>query len=505
VQKLAQQFAGVGIAPPKPVAQKTLQFNTPNKGSHEVRVVLGELRVNPMVSDGDGYNQDASAFENIKSNSKISSSQELSACQLSLKDDCTEMISAISDVVDTIDPSNVPAQDLITLSPSEESCPQLLGHNLDGFMEIAGFKDNLIWKQDCVEESGNETCAVETVMPNDKISHETEDTGIEHAQDKETQVIEHPFESSMQTLDSKELVSNSIHEESDENPEGLADENALRVVQLSSIECNMVELVPCIDGFVDDAPGGVRNHVLETATLERIDFVQELAFAKEFNSSIQTAPDDTAYDAAVDDDVNQQIQQEILVLEVSAVEDYQTQAVHVCNDERSQAVTVTEMSMQMQEHVMAQKPETSPETSNILGSSILVSTEHEEFCKLAPEPAPSLHDPLEVSTPERFSAICLQVSKKRESSPVEDHLKLVVKSTVLQYCTEVQEENFALHAKIESLEAQILKHNKQLAVTNAQLSACATKEQINQLQDLLIEAASHRHAHNASCKGCTIC
>jgi hypothetical protein len=193
------------------------------------------------------------------------------------------------------------------------------------------------------------------------------------------------------------------------------------------------------------------------------------------------------------------------VLDVSAVEDFQTQAVHAGNDERSQAITVTEMSMQMQEHVMAQKPETSPETSNILGSSILVSTEHEESCKLAPEPAPSLHDPLEVSTSERFSAICLQVSKKRESSPVEDHLKLVVKSTVLQYCTEVQEENFALHAKIESLEAQILKHNKQLAVTNAQLSACATKEQITQLQDLLIEAASHRHAHNASCKGCTIC
>jgi peptidoglycan hydrolase CwlO-like protein len=105
---------------------------------------------------------------------------------------------------------------------------------------------------------------------------------------------------------------------------------------------------------------------------------------------------------------------------------------------------------------------------------------------------------------------------------MEEHLKQVVKTSVVNFCSEVQEENQYLSEKVDMLEKQVEKFamlekeladtQKQLDRTTSQLNDCATKQQMMELlsqhavmQELLREQLALREQGKASCRGCTIC
>ena len=116
----------------------------------------------------------------------------------------------------------------------------------------------------------------------------------------------------------------------------------------------------------------------------------------------------------------------------------------------------------------------------------------------------------------------VSLPKKRNSSPMEEHLKQVVKTSVVDFCSEVQEENIYLSEKVEKLEKHVEKFSMlekelaetkmQLARTTSQLNDCATRQQMSDLlsqhaatQELLREQIALRDQGQASCRGCTIC
>jgi hypothetical protein len=209
------------------------------------------------------------------------------------------------------------------------------------------------------------------------------------------------------------------------------------------------------------------------------------------------------------------------VAEVSQAEE--EPQVEMGADARSQAITVTETSLQQQAEVVQEvtadevfKAETSggvdlgTESDDFDASPIL--PEDQETGARIPQreisPVPDFFaDPLaQASANDRQS---LDVAPpRRNSSPMEDHLKQVVKSTVVGYCSEVEEQNALLYQKVDVLEKQLAqtekllaKNEKQLAKTSEQLEECATKVQMDQL----LEALAARDARQSSCQGCTIC
>ncbi len=131
-------------------------------------------------------------------------------------------------------------------------------------------------------------------------------------------------------------------------------------------------------------------------------------------------------------------------------------------------------------------------------------------------------DHLEQASETRHSPSLVSVPNRRNSSPMEEHLKQVVKTSVVNFCSEVQEENQYLSEKVDMLEKQVEKFamlekeladtQKQLDRTTSQLNDCATKQQMMELlsqhavmQELLREQLALREQGKASCRGCTIC
>jgi len=493
VQKLAQQFTGMGIAPPKAPAQKTLEFGTPCKGkSKEKRVALGELHTNTLAVAGESLVRDISSSKSPSSDGEMVAAtmdllqtdsvehveetleqqnakdtvaetphDETTASELKeLEHDCAEMVSDITAAIVSIDTGDDSEQrrESSDSAVSSSSIPQLLGHGFDGYYEHG---------IDVVEE----------ISPDVGVVTAVDDVEISLPIDMEI---------------SKEPARIDIATTKERNSAIAMKE------QPTEIEKNTLE-----------ATGNLVNEINESEV--------ELSI-NDCNSTVCTIPDadteDAVYAAAVDEssETSQSTEQVLSALEEVAVVTAPTapeeEAFEVGADARSQAVTVTEFSMQQQENIM----EEAVETSHILESSIALSAaEQHHTDMLARDQSPIPQDPLLQASSVRMSIDSASKSR-RNSSPMEDHLKLVVKSTIVGYCSEVQEENLILKGqidkqaeKIDKLQHQIATTNKQLAITNSQLSAMATKEQINELQELLREAASARDQSSSSCRGCTIC
>jgi hypothetical protein len=146
----------------------------------------------------------------------------------------------------------------------------------------------------------------------------------------------------------------------------------------------------------------------------------------------------------------------------------------------------------------------------------------DEFLREAsPVPVDPVDPQVQVSGIVRSPSI-VAVPSRRNSSPMEEHLKPVVKTSVVDFCSEVQEENLYLSEKVDMLKKQVERFamlekeladtQKQLDRTTSQLNDCATKQQMMELlsqhavtQELLREQLALREQGQASCRGCTIC
>jgi hypothetical protein len=643
VQKLAKIYANVGIAPPKPQVQKALQFGTPSKGmdASEPRTVLGELPNNQQYKAADDHSgskcvdtsnkivegvcsDELGEMNTVEVNlagneavNPIASHAEYNCALNSLEDEipsdaicaddkivvdapstadveqnCTELMGDLAAALESVDVTeNGPK----VCEHPDVGAPRLLGHNFDAY--VPGFDHD--------EDAPSVTSQPEEILPMGK--------GLED------------IEISLQTDHPAWDELCSVEQDGTAKDQHPSDElcNAAQgeAVQEHAVEPQMHHA---------DEMSGVDSGSLAQSG-EGIEDVQapeqeQAVEHSDMNSTVETSPDclvneDERYDAALDNTTVFEPVEEV-IQEISSTEQAQQPepAIELGADARSQAVTVTDMSMEQQgqvfleftdktvvddieEHTALEHAadefirEASPvpvdpvdprvqasgivcnpsqvavpsrrnsspmeehlkqvmkasvvdfcsevqeenlylsekveilekqvEKSAMLEEELAVDMEEQTALDHAPavfvrEASPVPVDPQVQASETVHSPSQVAVPSRRNSSPMEEHLKQVVKSSVVDFCSEVQEENLYLSEKVDMLKKQVEKFamlekeladtQKQLNRTTSQLNDCATKQQMMELlsqhavtQELLREQLALREQGQASCRGCTIC
>ena len=515
VQKLAKQFGNIGIAPPKPPAQKALHFGTPSKAAEgadpQTRVALGELPTNHQIKAAD-----SKAAEDDHSFATCVDTSHVEGKRSSVGEIPADLCLDASTHVDADDAQSARAEPVVgalATAPAEETCaevlgdlvaavesveiadrelpeqsnekaPRLLGHNFDAYVAAFDHDDDAPTDGKSGEETAPISSALEDVeicVPSDAASGDEEvgaaNEQTEKQETDEVSTVEMPQAGQGSGEDSDSLAqSGEVIEEGTTDPEA-----GLVIEQREAIE---------------------QSHM---------------------NSSVGTAPnsdaiEDADYDAALDDDVASESVHAVLPEVAWTAEAQQPEpSVEVGADARSQAVTVTEMSLEQQGRVLQDVADTQG-VADIEEHVALMDSADDPIREASPLPM----DPLAQASAPSHSSSPVSLPKKRNSSPMEEHLKQVVKTSVVDFCSEVQEENIYLSEKVEKLEKHVEKFSMlekelaetkmQLARTTSQLNDCATRQQMSDLlsqhaatQELLREQIALRDQGQASCRGCTIC
>jgi hypothetical protein len=529
VQKLAQKFAGVGIAPPKSQAQKTLQF-TPNKGkglTGEARIPLSMISNIPLLSTVDDIHRspvpghsNAIAFvtesekdkitetlenhedptecddcvalqpKNVGSNEPKAGKEEVCSKEEStardategehLKDDETECLAVVSDILTAIENVEMMQEEkVVAESDTSSTCEAEERSNISLASDAVAQTTDATAREeestvvDCVESScctAPDEIQVAIIVSDDQ--QQTEDCVEDRVVDGAEESEEHGDEQQAENCIEQQVVE-CAEQHSGEHVAGQETEQQLveRVVEqeISSPVEGALDgemLSPSCNASVNTAPLGKEDMDASCSVVHKALTVVEVPRDE------QDLADTTEFHANVQSDANSENA-----------------------DAHSEANTLSVAELNLAQE------QSSGEATPILNSSIAQSAAELHRANLRnKEEAPG---PFESS----YSSTTRQSieSKRQSSSPVPSQWKDVVRSSVVSFCSDVQEENLVLQGRIEHLEAQLKATNKQLIEASTQISQCATKDQIDALQKLLVEAQDARQRRNASCRGCTIC
>ena len=466
VKKLAEKWsaAGIGIAPPRPVAQKTLQF-TPGKGRDaEERVALGVLNKSPAAPqvqmqetrirkedkenagaldhvapicpdsieialdtgccDEDGVCRDeatvANAVLNMAVDAVLASTGSVEATKKPSDDEIEyECAGVVSDIVAAVESVGCCSDEALTE-------PSLTAHAEEADEMADSSQEQAVMSTGTEDLASSLTHSLQTSLEHNDVTSEgrcVEETGL-----------------AQETPPTVEHIGDYEHSDADEEARG-----AMHTDDANALPANLSGKGPAAEFATEKAePEQPADDELQTEHAES-------PFRQRMRRSFGASPQ---HQQSLEDGVPQ-------------------------DPEASIAQSAAE-----QDHGRNLEVVASPVSA---GSSIL--------------------EPCNASTARRVSGE--GPPKKRQSSPMEEHLQHVVKSTVVSFCRDVEEENCTLKSRVKRLEEQLIATNQQLAKTSAQLAQCATKEQIAELQTLLRGtdlgvSSSSRRPRSASCTSCTI-
>jgi hypothetical protein len=488
VQKLAKIYANVGIAPPKPQVQKALQFGTPSKGmeASEPRTVLGELPNNQQykatddhsgakcvdasnkIVEGvcsDGLGEMNSVDVNLAGNeavNPIASHAEYNCAPNSLEDEktsdapstadveenCTELMGDLAAALESVD---VTENGPTVCDHPDVGAPRLLGHNFDAY--VPGFDHD--------EDAPSVIAQTEEILPMGK---GLEDIEISLQND-------HPASDELCSVEQEGTAKDQVHQGGVEH----ASDELCNAEQGGAVEEHAVEpQMHHADEMSGVGSGSLAQSGEGIEDMQAPEQEQEVEHS-DMNSTVETAPDclvneDERYDAALDNTTVFEPVEEVIP-EIASTEDAQQPepaielAIELGADARSQAVTVTEMSMEQQGKVFLEFTDKTV-VDDIEEHTALENNADEFLREASPVPVDPVDPQVQVSGIVRSPSI-VAVPSRRNSSPMEEHLKPVVKTSVVDFCSEVQEENLYLSEKVEILEKQVEKSamlEEQLAV-----------------------------------------
>ena len=463
VKKLAEKWsaAGIGIAPPRPVAQKTLQF-TPGKGKDaEERVALGVLNKSPAAPQVQMHEtrvrkedkENAGALDNVASvcPDSIEIALDTECCDEGgvCGEEATVANAVLNMAVDAVLAGSIEA----TKKPSDDEIEY----------ECAGVVSDILAAVESVEGCSDEALTEPLTA---------------HAEDAD-EMADSSQEQAVMSTGTEDLAS-----------------SLTQSLQMSLEHNDGTSEGRCVEemGLARDAPPTV-EHIGDYAHPDAKEEARGAVHSDDANAlPASLSGKGPAAESATEKAESEQPAADELQIE---------HAESPFRQRMRRSFGASPQHQQSLEDDVAHDPEASIAQS----AAELYHGRNLEVVASPVSAGSSILEPCNASTARRVSGEA--PPKKRQSSPMEEHLQHVVKSTVVSFCRDVEEENCTLKGRVKRLEEQLIATNQQLAKTSAQLAQCATKEQIAELQRLLRGAdlgssSSSRRPRSASCTSCTI-